>query len=171
MDPTLALVAGGLISAGFTVDVGPGFWIGGEARWGAPEEVGFSLGAEVRTLLPANADTQPDGEKFELSLIDLGAAPCLRYKWALGCAIVDFGVTIPGRLPGQTFDSDVPILAMFGFGPRLAADIEIVERVGVRAFADLRFSPLTSFGYDINGESVWDSPLVCGILGLGLSFK
>jgi hypothetical protein len=176
MDPTLMLLAGGIASVGFTADVAPGFWLGGEARWRDKEEVGFQLGLEFRTLLPATGSFRSTGQPLTVSLVALALSPCGRYKWVSGCAVVDAGLSIAGGPPPLSFDKG-PLLFMLGMGPRLAVDIPINERFGVRAFADLRFSPLRSdLGYPdlsrTDGKVAgWRHPPVSGILGLGMSFK
>jgi hypothetical protein len=170
MDPTLMLIAGGLASAGFTADVAPGFWVGGDARWRDKEEYGFQLGLEVRTLLPAKTAIREDGKPFEVSLVALAVSPCGRYKWVSGCAVIDAGVSIAGG-PSPIFFTHSPALLMLGAGPRLAVDIPISERFGVRVFADLRISLLPGTGYDYEDISVWDDPRVSGIMGVGMSFK
>jgi len=169
MEPTLALTAGGLLSAGFTADVGPGFWVGGEARWGAPDGVGFSVGIEVRTLLPTQGGVRSNGKPMDISLVTAGIAPCVRYRWGMGCAVVDAGVSIAGGPPPLSFPQG-SCLAMLGVGPRLAIDLPIFGPLAARAFADLRFSPLDT-GYVNQGAPTWRSPLVSGLFGVGVAFR
>lgn len=172
MDPNLVFLAGGLLSAGFTADVGPGFFVGAEAHFNRKEDWGFSVGADVRAALPTWTATRPkSGKPFEVSLIALSAAPCVRYRWVMGCAFIDPGISVGGGPPPLSAEKSF-VLFMLGMGPRLAADILVTEHVGIRAFADLRFSPLRSdLGYRMDGELLWLHPPVSGFFGLGATFQ
>lgn len=183
MDPTLGLVAGGLLSLGFTADVGPGFFLGGEAHWRREEDWGFQVGAEARLVIPTKAGFAPTNPgvsqadaRLDLMVLELAVVPCARYKWVLGCVFIAPGMTLDfgpltetpewgGPGSGPTF--------LFGVGPRLAADIPLTERFGVRAFADLRFNPgLPPTTYTVNKlYKVWEEPVVSGFLGLGIWFR
>jgi hypothetical protein len=170
-DPALALLAGGLMSAGFTADLGAGLWLGGEARFRDTERLGGSLGLETRALLPAKAGARPDGRGLGISLVGGALVPCLRYGWALGCAVVDVGVAIASG-PGLLSPPGGPFSAALGIGPRLAISLPISGRVGVRVFADLRFSPLSqAAGYRHDGAAAWHDPPLSAVFGLGLSLR
>lgn len=165
VDPGLTLFAGGLLSAGLTLDPGPGFLIGGDARWGAYNHPGFSAGLEARTLLPTRIIQFKN--TVDVTQITVGVVPCFRYHWFAGCATVDAGMLVAG---GQALaPGGDPFLFTMGLGPRLEVDFPFAERFGVRAFADVRFSPITDTGYLVGGK-VWANPPVTGLFGLAFSF-
>jgi hypothetical protein len=175
MDPTFGVVVGGALSLGFTADVGPGFFVGGEAYWRRKEEWGFHLALESRFFFPTKGGINSTGEQLDVTFLDFALVPCARYKWVLGCAFIDAGVVFGSgvALSGpEVEDRGLRPLFMLGMGPRLAADIPLVEHVGIRAFADLRFSPLPVTGYRENGVIItWQHPPVSGFLGVGLAFR
>jgi hypothetical protein len=175
MDPTFGVMVGGALSLGFTADVGPGLFLAGEAHWRRKEEWGFHLALESRFFFPTKGGVATNGEVLDVTLLDFAVVPCARYKWVLGCALIDAGATFASgeALSGPEVENrGLRPLFMFGLGPRLAVDVPITEHVGVRAFADLRFSPLPPTGYRENGVVVtWGHPPVSGFLGLGASFK
>lgn len=172
-DPSLVLVGGGLLSAGFTPDAGPGFFVGGEVHFRRREAWGFSVGADVRAVLPAKGGVRArDAKPLDISLIAVAITPCVRYRWAMACVFVDPGGTIAGGSGPLSFQEDNPVLFVVGVGPRLALDVPVVERAGLRAFADLRVSPLRSdVGYVIDRVSTWTQPRVSGFFGAGVSFE
>ena len=170
VDPSLSLILGGALSAGLTLDVGPGFFLGGEARWRSFDQVGFSVGLEVQTLFPATAYRFDYGARLDITQIALAAVPCLQYKWFSGCAFGDVGMLIAGGVGNRFPDGAVVMTA--GFGPRLGFQIPFAERFMVRGFGELRVSPINS-GVDFTGPDAgkkWDNPLVSGLFGLGISF-
>lgn len=179
MDPTLGLVAGGLLSLGFTPDVGPGFFVGGEAHWrrqGQVEDWGFQVGAEARFVMPTYGGTSRNGElDISITLMELAVAPCVRYKWALGCAVVSPGMTLAGGTlteTPETKDEGPQPLFMLGIGPRLGVDIPVAERFGIRLFGEVRFAPLPPGGYHVNGAYyIWTEPAVSGVLGLAAAYR
>lgn len=170
VNPSVALLGGFLGSIGLTADPGPGFFLGGEAHWGAYDEVGISAGVETRALFPTKALIRSDGKPLDISQVTAALVPCVRYKWVAGCAIADVGVIIGGGPPPLTFRKG-GIVTAFGVGPRLAFQFPFAERFMVRAFAELRISPLdTGFVVGANDPRIWHNPLVCGLFGLGFSF-
>jgi hypothetical protein len=170
VDPSLSLIAGGLLSVGLTLDAGPGFFLGGEARWRKFDEVGFSLGLEVQTLLPGKVYTLSNGANATVTQIVVAAVPCVQYKWLSGCVFGDVGMLIGGSDRPVGFP-DGGILVTAGFGPRLAVQFPFAERFMVRAFSELRVSPIDTGFFDIyTPEARWGNPLVTGLFGLGLSF-
>lgn len=171
MDPSLSLIVGGALSAGLTLDVGPGFVVGGEARWRKFDEVGFSVGLEVQTLLPTKAVVDFAGQTVTVTQVVVAAVPCLQYKWFSGCAFGDVGMLIAGA-DGPLYFSGNGVLATAGFGPRLGFQIPFAERFMVRAFTELRISPVdTGWRSSVTAPGVeWGNPLVTGLFGLGVSF-
>lgn len=170
VDPSLSLIVGGALSAGLTLDVGPGFVVGGEARWRKFDEIGFSAGLEVQTLLPSRAYGLDDGGAVHLTQVAVAAVPCLQYKWFSGCVFGDVGPLI-GSVSGSSWTfPQGGVLATAGFGPRLAFQIPFAERFMVRGFAELRVSPVRTGFVSREGEIAWENPLVMGLFGLGVSF-
>jgi hypothetical protein len=171
MDPTLGIVLGGALSLGFTPDVAPGFFVAGELHWRRKEHWGFHLALEPRVFLPSQVALSPSGKPVYITFFDVAAVPCARYKWVLGCAFVDMGATFLSGPSLEGTGSNGLSLFMFGLGPRLAVDIPITERFGVRAFGDVRFLPLPPVSYKYGPlGAIWTDPLVSGFVGLGISF-
>jgi hypothetical protein len=175
VNPVISVALGGLVSAGFTADVGPGFYAGVGLHWNDKQDMGFVLFGEVHTLLPTKGGTYggvPFGaiETLDIAAVTGAVVPCFRYKWVLGCAVVDGGMTIAS---GSGIAEPGPhIQGMLELGSRLGIDLPIAQRFGVRAFAELRFSPLgPDAGYSVNGKDAWVNPPVSGLFGLGVSFK
>jgi hypothetical protein len=81
----------------------------------------------------------------------------------VGMFISGGGTLLPNAPP--------PVVATFGFGPRLALRIPFAERFAFRAFADLRIAPIESSYNFINDGSRWTSSVVSGLFGIGLSFE
>jgi hypothetical protein len=171
VNPTVGVVLGGLLSVGYTADPAPGLFGGVELRWAdTPQDAfGFVLTGDVRVLFPTRAGNLPLGGVLNLTQVTAGLAPCLRYKWVLGCAVFDAGASIKGEPPDVKAPDHNPF-PNIGIGPRLGLDLPIFSRFGVRAFADLQVSPLQPF-YRANGLLVWQAPPVSGLFGLGVSFK
>ena len=171
MDPTVGVVAGGMLSLGFTADVGPGFFLGGELAWARKEEWGFHLELDARAVLPTKGWQSPtSGRVLDVTFIDFALVPCARYKWALGCIFVDPGMIWAGGPATEGTDTSKSVRFMLGVGPRLAVDIPITARFGVRAFADLRVTTLPPVSY-LFFDQGWREPPVSGFVGLGVSFK
>ncbi len=169
VNPTLGVALGGLLSVGFTADVGPGIFGGVDLRWFDKDDFGFVLTGEVRGVFPAKAGIRDDGKAEDLWTLTFGVAPCLRYKWALGCAVFDGGWMFATG-PQPDYKTNTGLTPNVGIGPRLGLDLPIMEHFGIRAFADLRFSPLpTDLSY--NRQVIWNSPVVSGLFGVGVSFK
>lgn len=170
VDPSLSLIAGGALSAGLTLDVGPGFFLGGEARWRKFDQVGPSVALEVQTLLPTKAQDLGYPKILEITQVVVAAVPCVQYKWFSGCVFGDVGMLIGGGPGPISFEGGDPVLVTAGFGPRLGFQIPFAERFMVRAFAELRISPIqTGFIFYDEGTQ-WDNPLVTGLFGIGISF-
>jgi hypothetical protein len=158
------LMAGGALSLGLTADPGGGAWLGGEVRFGPV----FSAALEGRIFFPSRVVTTA-GDPFEMTQVTLGLVPCARYKYLLGCLSVDLGMFVTGGVydpPGQ-----LPIVATFGVGPRIAGQFPITDRFGIRVFADLRFAPIPTQLYFLDSPATWESNLVSAALGAGFTFE
>jgi hypothetical protein len=171
VDPSLSLIAGGALSAGLTLDVGPGFYLGGEARWRAFDQLGPSIGLEVQTLFPTKAIVFDDGTTMDVTQIVVAAVPCLQYKWLSGCVFGDVGLLLGGGQTPLYFDGG-GVLVTAGFGPRLGFQIPFADRFMLRGFAELRVSPINTgwMGNETAPGARWGNPLVTGLFGLGVSF-
>jgi hypothetical protein len=165
MDLHPVLLAGGMLSAGFTADPGGGFFVGGGIRF---EEV-FSVDLEARVLLPSPVVREPTGRRFDVTAITGALVPCVRWRVLLGCAFVDVGMlyadlpVYPGAPP--------PLVATIGVGPRLGVHVPFADRFAFRAFADLRFAPAPSVYTALDTGSRWESNVVSGLFGAGFSFE
>jgi hypothetical protein len=164
---TVTAGAGVLTTAGFSADLGPGFWVGAalQRRW-------FSLGAEARGFLPAPAVTFDLGRASEISSISGLLVPCLRWRIFSGCAAIEAGVMFY-KLPSPLGTID---RAFFGLGPRAGVDVLIDRALVFRVFADLIFRPVTPtfsvllWGGEGAPLSTWKTPATSGVLSLGLAW-
>lgn len=160
-----AVLAGGLMSAGLTANVGPGFFIGGEVHG----EMFHGI-LEARVLFPSYVETQPGKTHFDITSATIALAPCARWNVLMGCAVFDVGMLVAGSVATNP-SAGPPIVATLGIGPRLAVRVPFAERFALRAFADLRFAPIPStFGEQDTGNT-WQSGIVSGLFGLGASFE
>lgn len=171
MDLTLTVMAGGLMSAGWTLDVGPGAWLGFEVRhdW-------LSVGAEMRGMFPAAAlryyDSPPDSDLLSFSGLFV---PCARWKVLFGCLMVELGqvtFTVPGGLDFKEV-SDV----LFSFGPRVGVDVPIGRGFSARGFAELPIRPygpaanITDLDDPNDTVRSWELPYVNGFFGVGIAWS
>lgn len=162
MDLTVAVLGGALLSANYTADPGAGMFLAGELHrdW-------FSGALEARVLFPSRVVAEPTEDEFDITALTAALVPCARWKVVLGCAFVDFGMLLTSRAEIATN----PITATLGFGPRVAVHIPFAQRFAVRAFVDLRFAPVPSTRNFLDTGGRWESNLVSGLFGLGLSFE
>lgn len=163
MDLSVAVMAGGLLSANLTADPGPGLFLAGELHkdW-------FSGALEVRVLFPSRVVAEPTKFEYDYTAITGALVPCARWKVLLGCAVFDVGMLIAG---GDVSFADSSVIATLGIGPRLAVHVPFAERFAVRAFADLRFAPVPSVSTFIDTGAKWQSEVVSGLFGVGLAFE
>ena len=166
MDLTIGLSAYALMTAGLTANVGPGFGIGADVRG----EV-FSIGVELRGVLPGIAYTASPIDRsapftvgdFDLSQLTGLVVPCGRYKYFVGCGVVQGGTFVANSLEGQR------LLPAFAFGPRAGLEIPFAERFAVFGFGEALFAPLP-VGIDDPPYNVeWTQSIVSGFFGAGLS--
>lgn len=161
----VAIMAGGLLSAGFTADPGGGGFFGAEVHGDI-----FSGALEARFVLPSRAVLEPSKHAFQISQLALALVPCARWKVLLGCAAFDIGMLVASSITTAP-TAGPPVVATLGIGPRLAVHVPFAERFGFRAFADLRFSPLISSYVAQDTGARWESGIVSGLFGLGFTFE
>ncbi len=165
-ETAFSLTAGGLVTAGWTADIGTGAWIGGAARAGI-----FSLGLEIRSTFPARTLTFDAVRSASVTTLSVAGIPCAHWKMLAGCLVVEAGAVlflVPS--PRKPIVPD----ALLSLGPRLALDLPIVAGFSVRAAAELAVHPyLPIFTVRATNEpdslvKRWTTPLASGALGLGL---
>lgn len=168
MDLSAAVMAGGLMSAGWSLEVGPGAWLGAEARVGW-----VSLGAELRGLAAATAlryvTSSRDSDLNSLSGL---LVPCARWKILLGCVVLEVGqlvFTKPRSASGDYTD------LLVGVGPRAGVDIPLFSGFSARGFAEMSLRPynreVTVTDGSPSATQEWKLPLVNGFFGVGLAWS
>lgn len=166
MDLTIGLSAYALMTAGLTANVGPGFGIGADVRG----EV-FSIGVELRGVLPGityAADPIDPSAPFGLGDFDLSqltglVVPCGRYKYFVGCGVVQGGVFMfKSRI-------DQGILPVFSLGPRVGLEIPFAERFAVFGFGEALFAASQGTFGDPAINAKWTQSIVTGFFAAGLS--
>jgi hypothetical protein len=164
--------AGALMTAGFTAEVGPGFWLAAELR---PIEK-FSFALEARGVLPSYVvatkpidPSKPYGPplKPDVSQAELLLVPCFRYRYFLGCVVGHFGFSMA--------QSPVELTAHpnYGLGPRLGLEIPFTEHLAARAYGDALFA-FDRGVLEIRDKNLkWEQSVISGFFGIGLviSFK
>lgn len=135
--------------------------ITGEIAWSS-----LSAGLELRADLPATANIAGGGGGgVRTWLVAAALVPCWRVAWASMCA-----VGLLGRLQAETVDVASPTRETFAFaaaGLRFAADFPLAEGLAVRFGGDL-LGTITPFVLDVDGQRVYDSPVVSGLVGATL---
>lgn len=169
MGPTFIAMAGGLLALGFSADVGAGFFLAGELAYAYEGHWGLHAAVEGRMVLPAKAGTNARGP-FDVTWGGVAAPLCARYRWVLGCAVLDVGVVGFGGPAIAADPFPPPLYATVSVGPRLGVEVPITERLGVRAFVDLRVSVLRDQSFLVDGQG-WVAPRASGLAGLGISFR
>lgn len=170
MNPSVAVLTGVLMSAGYAADPQPGLFFSGEVHGDV-----LSLGLELHGLFSARAVREPDKKEFSIAAITGTAVPCARWKPGgkdvalLGCAFFDLGAV----LAGGGARSPAGPLATMGVGPRLAVHVPFADRFALRVFADLRFAPVATSATFAGAPAgtKWESNVVSGLFGLGVSFE
>jgi len=168
MNLTYALSTGVLITANLTPNVGPGVWLGGEARSGP-----LSLGLEFRVVLPSRVPVGP----YDLDLSQYVAllVPCGRYSYFFGCGVAGAG----GQLE---YDSNSPTGAqgrsngLLQFGGRLGGEVPFADnRLAVRAWGEVLWkTPHVDDSYGKEGTSNYvrrELPDVSAFFGVGFVVK
>lgn len=152
------IAAGPMVAFHLAAEPARGLWLSGEAR-----SERWSLLAEVRATFPTRALTLLDG-RSTLDLSTLGAllAPCVRWRWLSGCALVEGGgVLVAAALRGATTSrATAPALAggyvasgLLGFGLRARLDVPIAAGIEARLFADAIAYPI---GLTLAGDDPTD---------------
>jgi hypothetical protein len=168
MDLTAAVVAGGLMTAGLSLEVGPAAWFGAEAIRSS-----FSIGIELRGVFPAAALRYHTFRTSDLQTFSVLLVPCGRWKWLFGCGFMEIGAftfNVPDR-PQYSYSS-----VMAAVGPRFGVDVPIAEGFSVRSFADLALRPeFSSVGIKDEGHPdqptyFWTLPVISGFFGLGMAW-
>jgi len=165
MDLTFWLSGGALITANLTSNVGPGVWLGGEARSGP-----LSLGLELRGVLPASVTLGPKND-FDASQFIAFLIPCGRYSYFFGCGVAGAGAQF---VYDSNYVSRLPLgtSAMVQLGGRIGLEIPLGDtRFAARAWGEVLYSYPTVFvNYTTDGLR-WDQPDVSAFFGLGLVVK
>lgn len=178
MDLSVGLSAYVMMTAFLTADVGPAVGIAGSVGG----EV-FSLNAEFRVVLPSRAyalepvpgATSSRPAEFDLSQLSALLVPCGRYKYFVGCGVVQFGSLL--------MQSSVHLETQlsYSFGPRLGFEVPFAERFAVFGFGEVLFAPNPGgieFTEPVPGEpdippnnTYWDQSVASAYFGAGLSVK
>ena len=176
MDITVNLGAYVMMTSLLTADVAPGFALRAEG-------VGkiFSVGLELRFVLPGRTfarervdPTMPSFERdFDLSQYTALIVPCARWKYLVGCGVLQGGLFLIETGVESDFDAAV------GVGPRLGFEVPFAERFAVFGFGEALFVPSLSNAAFIRpnpdypdlplGNVRWEQSVVSGFFGVGLS--
>ncbi len=168
-EPVYALAAGGLVTAGWTADAGPGAWLGASARFD-----GFSFGVDLRSTFPARTLTFDATHSASATTVSAVALACAHWNLLAGCAFAEVGAHL--FLVPTPHTPIVPD-ALVALGPRLALDIPLTAGLSVRAFADLAVHPyLPIFTVRVvtpagSSERRWTTPVLSGLFGLGIAWS
>lgn len=176
MNLSLTALAMGIMTVGYTPDVGGGFAVGGEING----EV-MSFGFAVRGIFPSHmvARTVIDPTKssydvpFDLSQWSAQFVPCARWKILMGCAFGEIGALLSSEATGLYG------ALLVALGPRLGVDVPINERVSVFGFGEARFLPFPArFNWrsppvdNPNGARAnvkWEEPIVSAAFAAGIA--
>jgi hypothetical protein len=146
--------------------VGPGFGIGADVRG----EV-FSVGVELRGVLPGiiwgEGPVDP-ARPFSRAHTDLSqwtglVVPCARYKYFVGCGVVQGGLNVTNSGVGGG------IRPAFNLGPRVGFEVPFAERFAVFGFGEALFALLPSGLDDVPHNVEWTQSPVSGFFAAGLS--
>lgn len=178
MDLTVGLRAYGMMTSLLTANVGGGVGVGVDVMG----EI-ISVSGEVRVVLPGRVyATEPvPGAtsyfpvEFDLSQFTALVVPCARYKYLVGCAVVQAGFF------GWKSTVSEGTFATWGVGPRLGFEVPFAQRFSVFGFGEALFSPQQSTNSftlpppgDPNGpvaNTRWRQSAVAGFFSAGLSIR
>lgn len=167
--PSLTILAGGLMTAGWSADVGPGAWAGVALHFDW-----FSIGFDVRGTFPARAITFDARRAASITTVSGAVLPCGTWRLLTGCALLEVGsytLLVPSTSTPSVDDTLVSL------GLRAALDAPLAAGFSLRAFVDLAFHPyLPIFTVALTNEAGspvkrWVTPLVSGALGLGIGWS
>jgi hypothetical protein len=157
--------AGPAVAFNLAADPALGFWLSAEARGER-----WSLGLEMRALMPARAFDLGGGAALAQSSATGLVVPCLRWRWLGGCALVEAGgvvVSGPGLAGSSAWSS-----AIFGLGLRARIDIPIAAGFEARLTGDFVGYPvaLAARGSAGSASFSFDAPRRAAVfVGLGLA--
>lgn len=173
MDVTIGLSGLVLMTAGFTANVGPGFGLMADVRYGW-----FSFGLEARGIFPGRVYARepifPDDptkatreQEGDLSQWTVALVPCGRWKYLFGCVV--------GQLGGIVHQDALAMDVSFNLnlGPRLGVEVPITERFAIFGFGDALFATqLMVVNYNIDNDvpaanTRWVQSPVSGFFGAG----
>jgi hypothetical protein len=145
VDITAAIMAGGLLFAGSTVDAAPGGWLGVEGRlaW-------VSVGIEARGISITADPHDLSSSGTDLVRFSGLVVPCFRWKVLLLCGFVETG-PLTFSMPRGFVEE--PAGAPLSFGPRAGIDIPLLGGFAARGFADLTIHPAVA-GF-LGGGLAW----------------
>lgn len=175
MDLSVGLNAYVMMTAFLSANVGPAVGVSGEVRG----EV-FGVTAEFRAVLPGRTyarepvpgatSTRP--AEFDLSQLSALIVPCARWKYLVGCGVVQFGWFLM-RSSVETEDS-----ASYSFGPRLGFEVPFAERFAAFGFGEVLFAPeprSLQFTEPVPdtppNDTQWTQSVASGFFGAGVSVK
>jgi hypothetical protein len=157
--------AGATVALNLAADPGFGFWLSAEVRGDR-----WSMGLEMRALLPARAFEVAGGSALAQASATGLLVPCLRWRWLGGCGIVEGGgVFVTGQ--GITASSGLTS-GLLGLGVRARVDLPIAAGFEARLSADLMGYPvaLAVQGSAGGQPSSFEAPRrVAGLVALGLA--
>ncbi len=124
----------------------------------------LSLGIEGRADLPASTSLRV-GEA-SASLLVASLVPCAHFRMVATCALATAGAL---RAAGHGLvDARKVTLPYVALGARLAVAIPLTTRLSVALHGDLT-TPLTETQLQVDGATVWTSPILSLALGIGVA--
>lgn len=124
----------------------------------------LSLGLEGRADLPASTSLRVGEASTALLVASL--VPCAHVSRVATCAMVTAGAL---RAAGHGLvDSRTVTLPYAAVGARLALAIPLTARLALALHGDVT-APLTKSELEVDGTSVWTSPILSAAMGLGLA--
>jgi hypothetical protein len=138
----------------------------GVAAGGGIRDGDLSFGIEGRADLPASASLRVGEASASTSLLVASLVPCLHFRMVAACALATAGAL---RAAGHHLvDSRQVTLPYLALGARLAVEIPVTTRLSLGIHGDLT-TPLTETELQVDGASVWTSPILSVALGIGVA--
>lgn len=162
MDLSFALSAGALLTANLTSNVGPGVWIGADARVKV-----ISVGIELRAVLPSPVFLGTHDADYSQYLAHI--TPCGRYSYFFGCVVAGAGMQVIADSNYPSAGPNSGIFPALQLGGRLGAEVPFGDSpVGARLWGEVLYTnPRSDFSYVAEGLK-WQRPDVSAFFGLGL---